>query len=155
MSESAASADSERRQHPRVLAFLQVRYRPLSHNEVDTLLKGLGDENPVLPALGMKKTPAGTLSMVSTNLSAGGISAAGDLQILGQDQISKGSDIVVEMDLGDHEDPVRAIAQVMWTAPQSDGKHLAGMMFMVISDSNLNRIHTYVERAIKDDKLVR
>src|SRR5580700_6508892 len=98
MPEPTAQSGSERRQHPRVLAFLQVRYRPLSHNEVDSLLKGLGDENPTLPALGMKKEAGGSLRMVSTNLSAGGLSAQGDLQILCQDNVGKGTDLVVEMD---------------------------------------------------------
>jgi hypothetical protein len=149
MSESRESSPSERRRHARVIANLAVRSRPLEPGEVGSLLNGLGDTDPEIPVLGMKKSNAGAWTMASTNLSVGGLSATGDLQVLGDKPIAKGADLMVEMDMNDGIEPVRAIAQVMWVTNPGDGKYLAGMMLVVISENNLERIRKYVEKAVE------
>jgi hypothetical protein len=75
--------------------------------------------------------------------------------VLGDAALPKGSDIMVEFDMNDGLEPVRAIAQVMWSAPNSDGKFLAGMMFVVISEGNLERIQKFVGKAVEEGKIVR
>lgn len=154
MADSKEISESDRRRHTRVIANFQVRSRPLGHGEVGALLEGLGEENPVIPAVGMKKSNAGTWTMVSTNLSMGGLSATGDLQVVGDKPLEKGSDLMVEMEMNDGKEALRAIAQVMWTTPTGEGKYLAGMMFVVISEANLERIHHYVTEAVQADKIV-
>ena len=146
-------SESERRRHPRVIAHLAVRSRPLEAGELGSLLNGLGEADPKIPVLGMK-TSHGGMQMATTNLSVGGLSATGDLQVVGENAVPKGSDILVEMDMNDGQEPLRAIAQVMWSAPTQGGKHLAGMMFAVISEANLERIRKYVEVAVGDGKLL-
>jgi hypothetical protein len=153
MSENS-SEEAERRQHTRVVAHLAVRSRPLAPSELSLLVTGLGHSNPQLPALGLKQSDSGTLSMASTNLSVGGISASGDLQILGEKPLAKGADLLVEMDLGDISEPVRSIAQVMWSSQTHEGRHLAGMMFLVISEESLERIRIYINKAVEDGKVV-
>jgi hypothetical protein len=143
-----STPESERRKHPRVVAHLAVRSRPLESGEVGSLLNGLGDEDPKIPSLGMKSGKGGALTMAATNLSVGGLSATGDLQVVGDNLLSKGMDIMVEMDMNDQKEPLRAIAQVMWSVPSADGKYLAGMMFVVISEGNLERIRKYVATAV-------
>lgn len=147
-------SEADRRRHPRVIAHLAVRSRPLAAGEVGSLLNGLGDTNPDIPVLGMKKSAGGALSMATTNLSVGGLSATGDLQVIGDTMVPKGSDIMVEMELNDGKEPVRAIAQVMWAAPTGDSKYLAGMMFVVISEDSLERIRKYVTLAVEQGKTI-
>ena len=149
-----ADMDADRRRFPRVVAHLAVRSRALEPGEIGSLLNGLGDVDPVLPAIGMKKSKGGAMVMATTNLSVGGLSATGDLQVLGDNALGKGSDIMVEMDMADGLEPVRAIAQVMWSAPNGSGKYLAGMMFVVISEGNLDRIRRYVASAVDDGKTI-
>jgi hypothetical protein len=154
MPDTNEASASERRRYPRVVAHLAVRSRPLEPGEVGSLLSGLGDTDPKLPALGMTKNRTGSWVMASTNLSVGGLSATGDLQVLGEAPLPKGSDLMVEMDMNDGQEPVRAIAQVMWAAPTSDQKYLAGMMFVVISEGNLERIRSYVSKAAEAGQAV-
>lgn len=153
MPEDSNAAD--RRNHPRVIAHLAVRSRPLEHGEVGALVNGLGVEDPQLPTLGMKKSSSGAWTMASTNLSVGGLSATGDLQVIGDKPLAKGMDIMVELDMNDSQEPVRAIAQVMWGSKTSDGKYLAGMMFVVISENNLERIRKYVSTAVEAGNVVK
>lgn len=149
MPDSGDAAGAERRRHARVVANFTVRSRPLEAGEVGSLLNGLGDINPQIPALGMKKSNSGAWTMATTNLSVGGLSATGDLQVLGDKPLSKGSDLMVEMDMGDGQEAIRAIAQVMWTTNLENGKYLAGMMLVVISEENLERIRIYVSKAVE------
>ena len=143
-----AETESERRKHPRVVAHLAVRSRPLDKAELGSLLNGLGDSDPKLPSLGLKKGHGGTMSMATSSLSVGGLSASGDLQVVGENAVTKGADVMVEIDMDDGLEPLRAIAQVMWSAPSGGGKHLAGMMFVVISEANLERIRKQVAKAL-------
>ena len=143
-------SEADRRRHPRVIAHLAVRSRPLAPGEVGSLLNGLGDTDPEIPVLGMKKGAGGALTMATTNLSVGGLSATGDLQVIGDTMVPKGSDIMVELELNDGQEPLRAVAQVMWTTPSGQkDKYLAGMMFVVISEQDLERIRVQVEAAVE------
>ena len=144
-----SDAERERRKHPRVVAQMSVRSRALEHGEMGSLLGSIGDGDVILPALGLKKSRSGTWAMASTTLSAGGLSAAGDLQMLGEQALAKGTDLMVEVELNDGQEPLRAVAQVMWTRPAEGGKVLAGMMFVIISDSNLERIQKQVAEALE------
>jgi hypothetical protein len=145
---------AERRKHPRVIAQVAVRSRPMEPGEMGLLLGSLGDSDPKLPALGLKKSKSksGAFEMVSTTLSVGGLSATGDLQVLGDKTLAKGEDLMVEMDLNDGQEPLRAVAQVMWTTAAEGGKSLAGLMFVIISEDNLQRIHKQVTEAVAQGK---
>ena len=143
----------ERRRHTRVTAKMTVRSRPLDGGELGMLLGSLGDTDPKLPALGLKKSKQGWV-MASTNLSTGGLSATGDLQVIGDTELAKGGDLMIEVDMNDGEEPLRAIAQVMWSAPAEGGKFLAGMMFVIISESNLERIRRQVAEAVARGEVV-
>ena len=142
-----AMSDDDRRTHPRVNAALVVRSRPLDHSELPLLASSLGRPDPPIPALNMVKNGAQVTHLSTANLSLGGISAAGDLEINSERPMAKGTDLVVEFDLNDGEPPVRAVAQVMWTKPQGDLTAI-GLMFLLISDAAFMRIQDFVARQL-------
>jgi hypothetical protein len=109
------------------------------------LASSLGRPDPPIPALNLVKNGIHVTHLSAANLSLGGISAAGDLEIDAEKAYAKGTDLVVEFDLGDGETPVRAVAQVMWTRPQGDLTAM-GLMFLLISDAAFMRIQDYVAK---------
>ena len=137
--------DENRRLHPRVNAALVVRSRPLDASELPLLASSLGRPDPPIPALNLVKSGVQVTHLSAANLSLGGISAAGDLEIDAEKAYAKGTDLVVEFDLGDGEAPVRAVAQVMWTRPQGDLTAM-GLMFLLISDASFMRIQDYISK---------
>lgn len=133
----------ERRLHPRVDGSLHVRSRQLDPHELPLIASSLGRPDPPIPALNLVKAGARVTQVTSINLSLGGLSAAGDLEISGDRAYAKGADLVVEIDLPDGQPPVRAVAQVMWNK-DADGGHQMGLMFLLISDSAFMRIQDYI-----------
>ena len=126
---------------------LKVRSRLLSPAELPQLAQGLGMADPPIPQLHLVKTGSRVAQMASVNLSAGGLSAEGDLELEGEQAYSKGTDLVVEFDLPDGQPPVRAVAQVMWTKP-AGGRTGAGLMFLLIGEASLDRIQNFVKNSL-------
>lgn len=135
--------EDERRLHPRVDATLHVRSRLITAQELPLLASSLGRPDPPIPALNVTKAGSRVTQVSSVNLSLGGLSAAGDLEIEAAHPYAKGADVVVEIDLPDGQPPVRAVAQVMWSGAES-GKQRMGLMFLLISDSAYMRIQDYL-----------
>jgi hypothetical protein len=135
----------DRRTHPRVDAHLVVRSRQLDPSELPILASSLGRPDPPIPALNVVKNGARITQMATVNLSLGGLSAGGDLEIDSEKGYAKGSDVVVEFELNDGQPPVRAVAQVMWDT-NADGRHFMGLMFLLISDSAFMRIQDFVQK---------
>lgn len=143
-----APSGAERRVHPRLDVKLQVRSRLLTPSELPQLAQGLGMAEPPIPQLHLVKTGSRVSQLASVNLSAGGLSAEGDLEMEGGQAFSKGTDLVVEFDLPDGGGPVRAVAQVMWMRPSPEGKPQAGLMFLLIAESSLARIQDFVKKSL-------
>jgi hypothetical protein len=137
--------NNDKRLHPRVNAALVVRSRQLDPSELPLLASSLGRPDPPIPSLNLVKNGVQVTHLSAANLSLGGLSAAGDLEIDAEKAYAKGTDLVVEFDLGDGEPPVRAVAQVMWTQGQGDLTAM-GLMFLLISDSAFMRIQDYVAK---------
>lgn len=137
--------DKDRRLHPRVNAALVVRSRLLDPSELPMLASSLGRPDPPIPALTMVRSGTQVTHLSTANLSLGGISAAGDLEIDADRAYAKGTDLVVEFDLDDGQPSVRAVAQVMWTSPQGDLTAM-GLMFLLIADSAYMRIQDYLAK---------
>lgn len=137
--------NDERRLHPRVDSRLQVRSRQLDPHELPLIASSLGRPDPPIPALNLVKAGSKITQVTSINLSLGGLSAAGDLEISGDRAYAKGADLVVEVDLADGQPPIRAVAQVMWNKDES-GQHQMGLMFLLIADSAYLRIQDHVNR---------
>ncbi len=149
-----SESGSERRKHPRVVAQFDVRLRQLEPTELARALGSIGDLDPELPAINLVRGRSGNWKMATTNLSAGGLSATGDLQVEGDAPLSKGADLLVEMDLKDGQEPLRAVGQVMWSAPAGAKRWLAGLMFVIISEGNLDRIRLFVIAAMERGDIV-
>jgi len=93
----------------------------------------------------MVKGGSRVTQLATVNLSLGGLSAGGDLEIDSEKGYAKGSDVVVEFELNDGQPPVRAVAQVMWDNV-GDGRHQMGLMFLLIADSAYMRIQDFVQK---------
>ena len=137
--------NDDRRLHPRVDSRLHVRSRQLDPHELPLIASSLGRIDTPIPALNLIKAGSKVTQVTTINLSLGGLSAAGDLEISGDRAYSKGADLVVEVDLGDDQPPIRAVAQVMWNK-DGDGRHEMGLMFLLIADSAYLRIQDHVNR---------
>lgn len=142
--------DDERRLRPRVDANLVVRSRLIDPQELPLLASSLGRPDPTIPALNVVKSGTRVIQVNTVNLSLGGLSAAGDLEIASEREYTKGADLVVEIDLPDGQDPVRAVAQVMWNST-AGGEHRMGLMFLLISDAGFMRIQDYLSH-LQGDK---
>lgn len=138
---------SDRREHVRVAMQLQVRCRQLQSLELAQVAGSLGKSDPPIPALSLGNS--GISRMSSVNVSKGGLSAEGDLQLDGEQSFAKGTDLVVEFDLPDGKGPVRAVAQVMWAVGGGEGKKMAGLMFLLISDHNTQRLQALIAEQAK------
>lgn len=137
--------EDERRLHPRVDSTLTVRSRLIDPHELPILASSLGRIDPPIPALNLVRAGTRITQVSSINLSLGGLSAAGDLEISGDRAYSKGADLVVEVDLEDGQPPIRAVAQVMWNK-DAPGEHQMGLMFLLIADSAYLRIQDHLNR---------
>ena len=140
-----ASEEEDRRNHPRANAAIEVRSRLLDPSELPLLASSLGRPDPSVPQLHLVKAGTRVTHLASVNLSLGGLSASGDLEIDADKAYAKGADIVVEFDLKDDQPMVRAVAQVMWS-DQKGSKVQMGLMFLLITDSAYMRIQDYVQR---------
>lgn len=137
--------DDERRLHPRVDSTLSVRSRLIDPHELPLLASALGRPDPPIPALNLVRAGTRIVQVSSINLSQGGLSAEGDLEIDSERLYTKGADLVVEIDLPDGEGPIRAVAQVMWNR-EENGRHHMGLMFLLITDASYMRIQDHLTK---------
>ena len=141
--------DLEKRLHPRVDAALVIKSRVLDPSELPILASSLGRPDPPIPQLNVIRNNGKLINLASVNLSLGGLSASGDLELDSKNAWPKGADMVVEFDLKDEQPPVRAVAQVMWSR-QADGQHHVGLMFLLIADSAFMRIQDFIAKNITE-----
>lgn len=140
---------AELRRYERVRADLAISFRELDPAESEALgrpgLDGASGPGSLLVPGNLGGGGAGH----SENLSLGGLSMTGDLQILGEKRLAKGHRLWVEFHLpGDASDePVGALAVVAWCLEGNGphGKFTAGIMFLDIRPADLERIGRYVE----------
>jgi hypothetical protein len=136
------------RRHERVRAELSVSFRELDGAEAETLSAHLPMGEAGEPQLPAPSENGGTTGHTE-NLSLGGLSLTGDLQILGEKHLAKGRRLLVEFHLpGDvSAPPVRALAVVAWCLEGNGphGKFTAGIMFLGIQPDDLVRIGEYIE----------
>ena len=95
--------------------------------------------------------PAAGPSAHSENISEGGISFTGDLQLLGERKLEKGKKLLVEFQLPGEAAAVSAVAIVAWAIEGrgAHGKFTAGLMFTGIEPGDLDKIQRYVEAQAK------
>jgi hypothetical protein len=87
----------------------------------------------------------------SENISEGGISLTGDLQLLADRKLERGKKLLVEFLLPGEKIPVSAVAVVVWSiqGKGQHGKFTAGLMFTGIDPQDLEKIQHYVEAQAK------
>jgi hypothetical protein len=149
---------ADQRRSERVRADLAVSFRELDDAEAEQLSQHLPLGEPGEAPFPAPYAPSGVALPAaasggpqgrSENLSLGGLSLTGDLQILGEKRLVKGRRMLVEFHLpGDSSDePVRALAVVAWCLEGNGphGKFTAGIMFLGIQPGDLLRIQSYVE----------
>jgi len=92
---------------------------------------------------------AAPLAGQTVNLSQGGLSMTGDLQLLGDHRMARGSKVLVEFSLPGEHEKVRCAAVVAWSleGKGEKGKFTAGLMFMGMRPLDLEKISKYVEHS--------
>lgn len=132
----------ELRKTERVPVKLEVGFRALAEADAEALI-GI-EALPQLPpdVLAQQASQGHT-----ENLSQGGMSLTGPLQGLEHGTLPKGRKLLLGFELGDGAAPVQALAVVAWSIEGrgEHGKFTAGLMFLGISQIDLDRIGHYVE----------
>jgi hypothetical protein len=142
--------DLEKRRANRVTAHFSVTFREI--NDEDAMALAGMEEMPELP---VEPPPppssAGSAAVegagLTENLSQGGLSFSGDLQLLGDRRIERGKKLLVEFQLPGESNVVRAVAVVAWSieGKGEHGKFTAGLMFLGIAPDDLAKIHRYID----------
>jgi hypothetical protein len=141
--------DLEKRRANRVTAHFSVTFREI--NDEDAMaLAGMEEmpELPVEPPPAPKSAGAAAEGAgLTENLSQGGLSFSGDLQLLGDRRIERGKKLLVEFQLPGEPKAVRAVAVVAWSieGKGDHGKFTAGLMFLGIAPDDLTKIHRYID----------
>lgn len=144
---------SDKRRGERVAANFSVSFRELEEAEAERLneIKGGLAELPVAvpdaPAGAHAPAGASKASGHTENISEGGISLTGDLQLLGDRKLERGKKLLVEFQLPGERVPVSAVAVVVWSieGKGEHGKFTAGLMFTGVEAHDLDKIQRYVE----------
>lgn len=141
----------EKRRADRITANLSVTFHELDDAEADRLndIKGGIAELPVA----VPTAPQGAEPLIvpgsghTENISQGGISLTGDLQLLGDRKLERGKKLLVEFMLPGEKMPVSAVAVVVWNieGKGQHGKFTAGVMFTGVDQQDLDKIQRYVE----------
>lgn len=145
---------SDKRRSERVAANFEVAFREISDEEASAWAAAVPDEVawPGAPPTG--KAPAGEsrqaptpLSGQTVNLSDGGLSMTGDLQLLGDHRLERGKKVMVQFSLPGYAEKVSCAAVVAWSLEGrgEKGKFTAGLMFLGMLPGDLEKIQDYVE----------
>ncbi len=142
--------DVENRRANRVAAHFSVIFREITDDEA----KALPDMEPI-PHLPVEPPPSPPSSGASPikgsgrteNLSKGGLSLAGDLELLGDRRLERGKKLLVEFLLPMELQSVRTVAVVAWSAEDKGqaGKFTAGLMFLGGSPNYLEKVQHFIE----------
>ena len=146
---------NDKRKNERIPAKFAVSFRAISAAEAETWA-ALDPDDParegvsvVAPPVTAAAPPAGRqpLSGHTENLSQGGLSITGDLQLLGDHRLERGSNLLVEFTLPGELEKVRCAAAVVWSleGKGEKGKFTAGLMFLGMRTADLEKIAKYVE----------
>lgn len=143
----------EKRRADRVTAHFSVTFKEIDDAEAEVLagqdiLTELPVPVPPAPSSGAPKGPATGGAGLTENLSQGGLSFSGDLQLLGDRRIERGKKLLVEFQLPNEPEVVRAVAVVAWSieGKGEHGKFTAGLMFLGIAPKDLDKIQHYIEK---------
>jgi hypothetical protein len=143
--------NAESRRASRITAHFSVSFRELNDDEA-TALAGMETmpELPVEPPVAPKAVPGAPAAEgagLTENLSQGGLSFSGDLQLLGTRHVERGKKLLVEFHLPGESQPVRAVAVVAWSieGKGEHGKFTAGLMFLGVASGDLEKIQRYIE----------
>jgi hypothetical protein len=143
----------ENRRADRVAANFAVTFRELDDAEAERLgesmsaLPELPVPVPAAPAAHSAKPGQGQAAAGHTeNISQGGLSLTGDLQILGDRRLERGKKLLVEFRLPGDSLPVMAVAVVVWSivGRGEHGKFTAGLMFTGVDAADLDKIQHYI-----------
>jgi hypothetical protein len=142
--------NSEKRRAERIAANFSVTFKELDDAEAERLNEAKGGlaELPVEVPPGPSGAVAPHAGAGHTeNISQGGLSLTGDLQLLGSRKLARGKKLLVEFMLPGEKLPVSAVAVVVWSieGKGEHGKFTAGLMFTGVGSEDLGKIERYVQ----------
>lgn len=127
-----ASLTFDKRRHPRLKIAIPVRYKVINQNEeVQALLEH------------KRVTQEGS----SRDISADG------LFMVGEQRLTMGDIIKIEVHLPESEIPIHAFSEVVWSADSGlpPGRHGSGLYFMALRDEDQQRMRQYVDRVLAEE----
>jgi len=144
----AEKTGAERRILTRVPIRLRVNFRVMSPDEALDYVEEGNFEDLEIGASGAG--PVGSLENETKDISLGGFSLGGDLTILGDKALERGTNLAVEILVPGQMLSVKAIAVVVWSkageGDEEGGRTEYGLMFKGISDKDLDRIKDIMDR---------
>ena len=134
----------DQRAAQRVDVQVQLRCRLLNHEERQEVAAQIGMPHPRIPSVGLGMNAAGPAEYLAVNLSAGGLGADGDLQVMSTRAVHKGDDLALQFSLPGAAAPMSAVGRVMWAFKGTDGRSMCGLMFVLMREQDMDRIRDYV-----------
>jgi hypothetical protein len=140
---------NDQRGSERVAANFSVAFREIGDAEA-ALWSAASGEEPTFSGFRepeRRREGGAALTGQTVNLGQGGLSVTGDLQLLGDHRLERGKKFLVEFSLPGGYEPVRCAAVVAWALEGTGGrgKVTAGLMFLGMRPSDLEKIAKYVE----------
>lgn len=141
-------SEDDRREHSRVPVRLRVNFRVMDAEEALEYIeqgdyKGLNVDDG--ESMDM---PANALENETKDISLGGLSLGGDLTILGNKNLERGTNLAVEILVPGVLEPVKAIGVVVWakTDEENPSRYECGLMFKGISVEDLDKLQNCIQR---------
>ncbi|NTV51688.1 MAG: PilZ domain-containing protein [Candidatus Firestonebacteria bacterium] len=122
-----ASLSFDKRKHPRIKVNIPVKYKVINQTE------------EAMALLEHKRSP---MDASSVDVSAEG------LCLLTPHELSRGDILKIEVNLPSESQALRAFSEVVWTTPQEQGSHAAGIFFMALREEDADKIKRFVETTL-------
>ena len=141
--------EDDRRKFTRANVRLRVNFRVMDSEEAfDYIEKG---DYRSLSVEGGETMGVDGLEHETKDISLGGLNLGGDLSILGDHLLERGTDLAVEILVPGVIAPVKAIAVVVWSKVDDEEKnrYQCGLMFKGISEDDIEKLQKCIMRIKK------
>lgn len=130
----------EKRTAERVSAKIQVRFEPIDEEVAEKLIQQRGYRDLTQPMPANTRPLKDVMTVVTENISVGGLKLAGDRPF------EEGKTLSIELLIPQMPLPIKALAMVVHCDPDrnGEGKHTAGVRFLAINKEDVARVERYV-----------
>ena len=144
---SQIQAYLEKRDAERVSARLQIKFQQIDKKEADRIL-GNGDFTDVFSSANLdgEVTEDGLKDAFTENISISGLKLTGDMRLVGGKALNEGAFLLLEIQVPDAPMPVRALANVIWSAADDSDPVVfhAGLFFVGINKQDVMKVARFL-----------